>query len=253
MTVKNQTPQQARLTELHKSNRQRMLELYQKSPLPIGDMVVNFPLYTRSSAIAKMLYIQELYQLIAEVPGVVMEFGVWWGANLALFESYRAIYEPYNYTRKIIGFDTFEGYASLSTIDGDSGFVNEGNYSVPPNYSEHLAAVLDCHQAENVMANVKKYELIKGDATQSINEYLNAHKETIVALAYFDMQLYQPTKVCLEAIKPCLTKGSVIALDELNCPEYPGETIALREVFGTNNVRLIRSKILPDRTYFVID
>lgn len=34
-----------------------------------------------------------------------MEFGVRWGQNLALFESFRGIYEPYNYNRKIVGFD----------------------------------------------------------------------------------------------------------------------------------------------------
>ncbi len=253
MNVENKTPQQTRVTDLHKNNRRLMMELYQGSPLPREDMVVNFPLYTRSSAIAKMLYVQELYHLILKVPGVVMEFGVWWGANLALFESYRAIYEPYNYTRKIIGFDTFEGYTSLSEDDGSSEFVKEGNYRVSADYIAHLSAVMDCHQTENVMSNVKKYELIKGDATITIKDYLNSHKETIIALAYFDMQLYQPTKVCLEAIKPYLTKGSVIALDELNCPEFSGETIALREVFGTSNIRLVRSQILPDRSYFIFE
>jgi len=253
MAINNQTPQQARVTDILKSNRQRMIDLYQASPLPVKDMVVNFPLYTRSSAIAKMLYVQELYRLALHVPGVIMEFGVWWGANLALFESFRAIYEPYNYARKIIGFDTFEGYSSLSEKDGESEFVNQGNYSVPSDYSEHLTEILDCHQTENIMSNVKKYELIKGDATVTIKDYLNSHKETIIALAYFDMQLYQPTKVCLEAIKPYLTKGSVIAMDELNCPEFSGETVALREVFGTSNIRLVRSQILPDRSYFIFE
>lgn len=253
MTIKNQTPQQARATAAAKTNRQQMLDLYQNSPLPAHDMVVNFPLYTRSSAIAKMLYINELYQLITDTPGVIMEFGVWWGANLALFESLRAVYEPYNYTRKVVGFDTFEGYASLTDVDGKSDFVNQGNYDVTDDYTDHLSQTLDCHQNENVMSNVKKYELIKGDATQTVSTYLNDNPETLIALAYFDMQLYKPTKECLEHIKPYLTKGSVIAMDELNCHEFPGETIALRETFGTENIRLIRSKILPDRTYFIID
>ena len=253
MAIKNQTPQQARATEVVKSNREHMMELYKNSPLPDRDMAVNFPLYTRSSAIAKLLYINELYQLIIKTPGVVMEFGVWWGANLALFESLRAVYEPYNYTRKMIGFDTFEGYDSLSEKDGGGAFVNKGNYDVGADYTDHLTKVLDCHQAENVMANVKKYELVKGDATKTIKKYLQDNPETIVSLAYFDMQLYQPTKECLESIRPHLTKGSVIAMDEINCPEFPGETVALHEVFGLNNIRLLRSAILPDRAYFVIE
>ena len=38
------------------------------------------------------------------MPGVIVEFGVWLGHDLALFESLRGVYEPYNYTRRIIGF-----------------------------------------------------------------------------------------------------------------------------------------------------
>lgn len=253
MSVLNQTPQQSRSTGKMKSNRQKMIDLYKSSPLPEQDMVVNFPLYTRSSAVAKLLYINEIYEHIVQTPGVVMEFGVWWGANLALFESLRAVYEPYNYTRKIIGFDTFEGYQSITEEDGASDFINQGNYDVDKNYLDHLQQVMECHQNENVMANVKKYDLIKGDATKTIATYLDEHPETIVALAYFDMQLYKPTKECLERIQPHLTKGSLIAMDEINCHEFPGETIALQEVFGLNNIRLIRSKILPDRAYFIIE
>lgn len=251
--TQNVTPMQAKVTPDQKNNRMQLIALYQDSKIPVQDMVVNFPLYTRSSAIAKLLYINELYELIIKTPGVIMEFGVWWGANLALFESLRAVYEPYNYTRKVIGFDTYEGYTSITAQDGNSDLVTENNYNVHEGYIDHLAKVLDCHQQENVMSNVKKYELVKGDATKTIHEYLGKHPETIISLAYFDMQLYAPTKACLEAIMPHLTKGSVIAMDEINCAEFPGETVALREVFGLENIRLIRSKILPDRSYFVVE
>ena len=57
------------------------------------------------------------------------------------------------------------------------------------------------------------------------------HPETIVSLAIFDFDIYQPTKAALEAIKPHLFKGSVLVFDELCDDIFPGETIALREVF----------------------
>lgn len=100
------------------------------------------------------------------------------------------------------------------------------------NYEGYLAKILDYHEEENTMSNIKKYELVKGDATITIEEYLNEHLETIIALAYFDLGLYEPTKKCLEAIKPYITRGTVIAMDKLNSCEFPGETIALKEVWG---------------------
>ena len=101
---------QSRASQEQSEARKKLRELFENSPLPTDELLVNLALYMRSSVVAKFLYINELYQLIVHTPGVIMEFGVWWGTNMALFESLRAVYEPYNYTRKIIGFDTFEGY-----------------------------------------------------------------------------------------------------------------------------------------------
>ena len=244
---------QSRASEKQKSAREQLLELFQTTPIPPEHLLVNLGLYMRSSVVAKFLYVNEIYQQVVAIPGVVMEFGVWWGQNLALFESFRAAYEPYNYTRKIIGFDTYEGYPSLSVQDGSCDLVALNQYAVSENYLEHLSALLDYHQQENVMSHVKKYELVKGDATVTIGEYLGAHPETIVSLAYFDMQLYEPTLRCLEAIKPYLVKGSVVAMDELNSFEFPGETVAFREAFGDMNFKLLRSRFLPDRSYAVIE
>ncbi len=36
--------------------------------------------------------------------------------------------------------------------------------------------------------------------------------------------MYQPTKELLEAIRPRLTKGGILAFDELAHPKWPGET-----------------------------
>lgn len=244
---------QTRGSERQLQGRELLLELFKNCPIPTDQLVTNLPLLMRSSVVAKFLYINEIFQKVIETPGVVMEFGVWWGQNIALFENLRAVYEPYNYTRRVIGFDTFTGYASISEKDGASDFVSEGAYSVSNDYLDYLHQVLDYHQGENTMAHIKKYELVKGDATVTINEYLEKHPETIIALAYFDMQLYEPTKKCLEAIRPFLTRGSVIAMDELNCEEFPGETVAFKEVFGLDKYKIIRSKFLPDRSYIVID
>jgi hypothetical protein len=244
---------QTRASREQKAGREKLLELFRSHPLPPDQLLTNLALFMRSSVTAKLLYLNELYQLILPCPGVIMEFGVWWGQSLVTFESYRAIYEPYNYTRRVIGFDTFTGYESISSRDGDSSFVSEGAYSVAAGYEGFLAQLLAYHEQENVMGHLKKHEVIKGDATSTIVDYLAAHPETVIALAVFDLQLYEPTKKCLQAIRPHLTRGSVIALDEINCPDFPGETLALQEVFGLENLRISRSRFLPDRSYIVFD
>lgn len=244
---------QSRAASAQRAQREELLRLFEQTPLPREELVVNLHLYTRSSVVAKMLWINELYEQIVDIPGVVMEFGVWWGANLALFDSLRAVHEPYNYSRKVVGFDTFAGYASITSEDGDDPLVHDGAYSVVAGYRDHLSRVLDYHQTENPMGHIPKYHLVEGDASETIGPYLAANPQTIVALAYFDMQLYEPTKRCLEAIRPHLVRGSVIAMDELNSEEFPGETVAFREVLGLDTHPIRRSRFLPDRSYVVIE
>ena len=58
--------------------------------------------------------------------------------------------------------------------------------------------------------------MINGDASKTIKKYLKSNQQTLISLAYFDIDIYKPTKDCLKAIKPYLIKGSVIGFDEPN-------------------------------------
>jgi macrocin-O-methyltransferase TylF-like protien len=243
----------ARAPEHEKRARELLLKLFTESPIPDDQILLNLGLYLRSTILAKILYLNELYQAVINIPGIIVEFGVWWGANLALLESFRSVYEPYNWTRKVVGFDTFRGYGSVGQRDGASSAAAAANYSLPDGYEEYLSRVLDAHEADNVISHIKKYFLVKGNVVVTVDKYLESHPETMIALAYFDLALYEPTKKCLEAIKPHLVRGSILAMDELNSDEFPGETIALREVFGLDKYKIVRSRFLPDRSYIIVE
>ena len=221
---------------------------------PDVDILGNLPLFMRHQQVSKLLCLNELYKKIIEVPGVIIEFGVRWGQNLALFESLRTIYEPYNFTRKIIGFDTFEGFPSVHEKDGVDTIIEKGSYSVSSNYEEVLEKILMYHEQEAILFNhIKKFELIKGDATITINNWIAENQGKFISFVYFDFDLFEPTKKCLESILPHLTKGSIVAFDEINHDYFPGETIALKEVMGGRNIRLRRFESNPFMAYFIIE
>jgi len=230
-----------------------LLELLKNTPVPDDELLENLGLYIRSVYLAKILYCNELYLRILNIPGIVVELGFWRGANLALFEAFRSVYEPYNLTRKVVGFDTLKGYPSISPQDRDSTYVAVGGYAVGEEYENYLTSVLDIHERDNYAPHIKKHEIVKGDVLKTIDQYLSRNPETIIALAYFDLAMYEPTKKCLEAIKPHLVRGSVLAMDELNSHDFPGETLAFREVFGLDRYKMYRSGYLPDRSYVIIE
>lgn len=235
------------------NNREKMLQLFKNCPIPDNELLSNLGLFIKRQDLTNILFKNELYQKILDVNGVIMEFGVRWGASLALFESFRGIYEPYNYRRKIIGFDTFEGFPSVHEKDGASDIVSVGAYAVTQNYEDYLDAVLECHEKESPISHIKKYELVKGDAIVQLERYLKNNPQTIIALAYFDFDLYEPTKKCLELIMDYVTKGTVIGFDQLNHTDFPGETIALREVLRINKYKIQRSRYSSLQSYIVIE
>ena len=247
----NWTPVLTSATKTEVDTRTELMRLLAETPVPRGELVHNLGLYLTRQTLSRILYMADLYRQVVEVHGVVMEFGVRWGQNLALFSAMRGIHEPFNYNRKIIGFDTFEGFPGIEPEDGER--VSPGDYTVSEGYERHLERVLDIHESLSPVPQVKKYELVKGDATVTIDNYFKQNPETLVALAYFDMDLYRPTKVCLEAILPRMVKGGVIAFDELNCPLFPGETTAVLETLGVQRYTLRRSPLNPLCSYMRIE
>jgi len=214
--------------------------LLKSAPLPDDELLPNLGLFLTSKAFSRLLFFYEIYRKIVGTHGVIMEFGVRWGQTLSILSALRGIFEPFNRHRKIIGFDTFAGFKGLGKKDGKLCQCADGSFSVAPGYENYLAQILGLQEALNPIAHLKKFDLVKGDATRTIPRYFKAHPETIVSLAIFDFDIYKPTQAALQAVKPHLMRGSVLVFDELCDDIFPGETVALQEVFGLNNVRVQR-------------
>lgn len=233
--------------------RQEIIELFKNCPIPDDQLLANLGLFLNSKNLSRILFMDHIFKQVIDVPGVVIEFGTRWGQNTALFSALRGIYDPFNRHRKIIGFDTFTGFKEVSKEDGKSEMMQKGNLILTKKYYDYLTKIMEYHEQENPLSHVKKYELIKGDANIEVIKYFKKHPETIVALAFFDFDVYKPTKKCLQVIKPHLVKGSILGFDELNDPDSPGETLALDEVFGLNNIRLKRHKFTSRTSYFIVE
>ena len=235
---------------LERKNRQKLLELYFNSPVPKGEKLENLGLFLTTKNFSRMLFFNEIYKQILNTEGVIMEFGIRWGQNLSILVALRGAYEPYNIKRKIIGFDTFKGFLDESLID--DGKYPVGSHKLPKNYKNYLSNLLKHLEKENPASHIKKFEIIKGDASITLKKYLEKSTETIVSFAFFDMDIYKPTKKCLSLIKPHLIKGSVLAFDELNCDMAKGVTPALKEVFKLNKIKIKRFPHVSRISYFVI-
>lgn len=213
---------------------------FKESPLPDDEIISNLGLFLNSKSLQRILFFNEIYKKILCHHGIIAEFGVRWGQTLSIMSALRGISEPFNRYRKIVGFDTFSGFAGVCPEDGSLSNCKDGSFSVTDHYENYLEKLLLLQEKMNPMSHIKRYELVKGDAVTAVPAYLKRHPETIISLAIFDFDIYAPTKATLEAIKPHLTKGSILVFDELCDELFPGETLALREVMDLNNLKVQR-------------
>jgi len=226
--------------------------LLEDAPLPPDEILANLGVFLTSKNLSRLLFFYEIYRKVVGLHGVIVEFGVRWGQTLSLLSALRGIFEPFNRHRKIIGFDTFEGFRGVSPKDGGRVKCRDGSFSVPKEYEKYLAEVLGIQETLNPMSHIRRFELVKGDAVKAAPAYFKKHPETMIALAIFDFDIYAPTKAALKAIKPYLSKGSILVFDELCDDIFPGETLALKEVLGLNNVRVQRMPMTSRMSYIEI-
>src|SRR5437764_5999497 len=85
-------------------------------------------LFANRIQITAMLSRIELFKMVSDVPGAIVECGVYKGSSLMLYLQLSLLLEPYAINRSLYGFDTFEGFRS---IDGkfDPADINEQMFS----------------------------------------------------------------------------------------------------------------------------
>jgi hypothetical protein len=214
-----------------------------------------FTKYASRQSLTKLMARYELFKLQLETNGSIVEVGVHRGASLMAWAQFSAILEPVNYLRKIVGFDTFEGFPSLSAKDGAgvSEHLKAGGFAIDEDPEADLRKAVALYDANRLMSHIGKVELVRGDATRTLPDYLARNPHLVVSLLHLDADLYAPTKAALELLAPRMPKGAVIAFDELNMNLFPGETLATLEVLGINRLRLKRFAFATSLSYAVIE
>ena len=241
-----------RSAAVEKNASKAIFNLLRTCPIPEHELLGHLPLFIPRKVLSRILGLNEIYKLILGVCGDIFDFGTRWGTNMVLFANLRGIYEPFNANRRIVGFDTFEGLLKCGEKDGGGQFAKDGVLSVTSGWEITLDQLMAWHEALSPVSHIKRYEIHRGDASATLRQYLEEHQESIIALAYFDFDIYQPTKECLGLIKERLTKGSIVCFDQLNYPLYPGETIAVREVLGLRNYAIKRLRDIST-SYIIIE
>ena len=213
-----------------------------------------FPNFTTTNLMRKIFVRYELYKKIIGIHGDIYECGVGYGPGFFSWMHLKNIFEPYNHLRKIVGFDTFEGFKKIT--DQDKSSLNNEELiknGLKANVYDQLVKLMEVKSNLYPNSHLKQNFLIKGDVTKTLANYLKDNTQSIVSLLFLDFDLYEPTKHVLEKVIPLMPKGSIVAFDQINHDFWPGESVAVKDFFNNfKNHELKRLDISGTTSYITI-
>lgn len=252
MRKENIKPEGGLRTKAEQEAGKEIADIFQQSPDSPEVKLDNFPKYIRRQKLTGLLARYELFNKVLQVKGSVIECGVYRGAGLMTWAHLSAILEPNNLTRRIYGFDTFQGFPSLKKQDKgrSSGKVRKGGLGADS--FEELQRIISVYDKNRFLGHVPKIELVRGNAVKTIPKFVEQNQHLVVSLLFLDFDLFEPTKTALEHFYTRMPKGSVLAFDELDNPLWPGETTALLETIGIRKFKIERIPFDPYIGYTIL-
>ena len=195
--------------------------------------------------IRKLLVRYELFKMSIEVPGDIVECGVFKGTGLMYWLKLLSIYASGS-KKQVIGFDTFKSFAhSIETYEKKSvdTYVEEAEFSgIDPN------SIL---QRATLAGFEKKVELVEGDIQISAKEYVKNNIGFRISLMHLDLDTYAGTKAALEILYPYVSRSGLIVIDEYGCRGW-GESDAVDEYFEDKNVKIKTVPFSATPTAYII-
>ncbi len=221
--------------EPERLQREALEKLYETSELSVFEMFRNFPVFTPRYNIARFLSHYELFKKVVELPGVIIDLGVYCGASTFTWAKLCEIFCPTDARKVVYGFDTFEGFPALSKEDGLEDIeqdVKAGGYCGGVSAERDLCLAQQAMNHDRHLRHLNRIEFIKGNVIDTIPQFVASKGNGLkIALLNLDLDLYEPTKVALEYLTPHMVEGGVIILDEYAVDTFGGESKAVDEYF----------------------
>lgn len=193
--------------------------------------------------ISKILANYELFKMVLDVPGAIVECGIFKGVSLARFAMFRELFgNPYS--KKIIGFDVFDTFP-ITNFDADKLFRKRfieaaGKDSISV---EQMMEVLEHKRCDQFV------ELVKGDICETVPKYVEENPNLKISLLNLDTDIYEPAVTILEHFYPRVQKGGILILDDYGV--FPGETKAVDDYFQDRPVKIRKFPFCMTPSYII--
>jgi len=209
----------------------------------------NFMISPDLKIFGKMLARTVLFDKVKDVPGDVVECGVFKGTGIFTFLKLKRYFCP-NTCKKVIGFDFFnskELTESLPPQDKKTmSLLFEGrNFHHDHSYRKYLEnKILECGFFDH------EFELIEGDVSKTSLDFIEFRPGAKISLLYLDLDLEHPTYDVLNCFWDRVSSGGIIVFDEYAYHNWT-ESIGVDRFFQNKNVKINSLNFVAPSAYVV--
>lgn len=199
------------------------------------------------SRIQKMFARYELFRKTIDVPGDILECGVFKGAGFFFWLKLLVI-NNLHYSKKVIGFDTFSGFSDNISDKEEksvSKYVKETNFKG--------TSIDFLKEISSKISPNSNYEFVEGDIVSTAKKYVKDNYGFKISLLNLDLDTKNGTLAALEHFYPMMTKGGIIIFDEYAARGW-GETDAVDFFIKKHSlsIEIVKNTKTPS-AYIIID
>jgi len=203
-----------------------------------------FYLTCEPARIGKFIAHYELFKMSLDIPGAIVECGVFVGASLMRFAAMRQMFGG-SHSKKLIGFDAFGQFPDVEA-DGDRKFRD---HFIKHTETTSGLSVAQISKALHHKGIVDNFDLIASDVVDTIPKYADEHPEMRISLLNIDTCTYNSCLKTLENLYSRVSAGGIVVLDDYAAVD--GETRADEEFFAEKNVTIRKLPYARSPCYFV--
>lgn len=185
----------------------------------------------------KLLARTRLFEEVKDIPGDIVECGVFKGSGILTFLKLKRYLCPNTY-KKVIGFDMFDSEELVNNLhDLDkqtmSSLFKNRNFQHDKSYKDILEKrILSCGFQEH------EFSLIKGDISLTAPNFVDNNPGFKISLLYFDLDLEEPTYDALSTMWDKVSKNGLVVFDEYAYSKW-SESVGVDKFFKDKNVEII--------------
>ena len=212
---------------------QELEKLIEERKYRLSDILEHFPAYIMRRFLGRFLAHYELFKLVQDLPGCIVEIGVFRGRSFFTWGHLLETFCPADRRRNVYGFDHFAGLQEFTDRDGRFDDVND---KVPGGWRATQAEIeklCELHTLDGMVPGVPRCHLVPGDIRETLPPFLERNPGLRISLLHLDVDLYEPTHYALQHLYPLVLTGGVVCFDEYAVVPWQGETRAADDYFGT--------------------